>query len=169
MDGLVFLILGTLGEVAIFFAAQVPTRNGYERSFGETVGFILFMSFFFLPMMYLGLAWILNTTVIRATPDFVTQKTGPIWLRRQVKFSASGLKQFFAVAAASSNNSQTYAANSVYLIDAHDSVWRLAPGLPSSFAANQICHELEDFYGIEDQPVYGVTTDPTHPGPRPKR
>ncbi|MBS1716772.1 MAG: hypothetical protein JSS72_03450 [Armatimonadetes bacterium] len=30
----------------------------------------------------------------------------------------------------------------------------------------QICHELQDFYGLEDLPIYGITTDPAHPGPR---
>ena len=121
---------------------------------------------FTFPIIYYGLVVLFNKTRIRADRDRVIRTVGPWPVFRTVSLPALGLRQFFAISNGGSKSS-TYFANTIYAIDDQDHVWTLATALPSSFAAHQICHELEDFYRIEDVPVYGVTTDPSHPGPRP--
>jgi hypothetical protein len=116
--------------------------------------------------MYGGLALDLNRTRIVATKTCISRAIRPIPTAKGISRSSSGIKQFFAVNSAVRTSDQGYVSNAIYFIDANDHVWCLAANLPSSFAAHHICHELEDFYGIEDMDVYGVTTDPSHPGPR---
>jgi len=161
---------------AIVFASMLTAMSfmpvtsrgpyGSEERPGPSLGLIGFLALFSVPLLYYGLSALLNSTRISADRSRVTRWAGPLWTGRSVAFDVQGIQQFFSTGAVLSRNSGTYSLGTIYLIDGEGHVHPLASGLPSSFAANQIAHELEDYYGIEDMPVYGVTTDPAHPGPR---
>ncbi len=166
----VFLIcVGILLTVAGVLAGSAPLSTGEPRSKGEVIGLISLMGGFGLFVSYYGLAGTLGRTQLRADQSTISRWTGPLPWSRRVTYPAQGVKQFFAQGRTYNSTTGSSSYGSVYLIDAQDHAHLVATGLPSSFAANQVCHVLEDFYGIEDMPVYGVTTDPTHPGPRPTR
>ena len=158
------LILGLLFGFCGTAASIAPTVE--PRSLGERLFIAVIFSLLALSLLYPGLVLLLNRIQVRADRMHVVRTCGPIWCMKRIDISALGIKQFFAVSVPTVRTSQSSSAGTIYVIDAQEHVRTLATSLPSSFAANQICHELEDFYGIEDLPVYGVTTDPAHPGPR---
>ena len=162
-EGLGFVIFGLAFECVAFVTSQTPLQNGEPRSHSDFIALFVFFSVFAVPFIYIGLTTLFNTWTIIGDRTKVTSSTGPIWFGRRVTVAAGGLKQFFVSTAPHSNRSNVHA---LYVMDANDHVWTLSRSLPSYFAANQICHELADFYQIPDQPVFGVTTHPFHPGPR---
>jgi hypothetical protein len=78
--------------------------------------------------------------------------------------AAKGIQQFFTSADTSGSGSYY----GLYLIDGDSHYVRLASIFPSGFARHQVCHELQDWYGLEDLPVFGHTSLPHQPGPRSK-
>jgi len=128
------------------------------------------MSCFFGPMglllLYFGLCMALNKTTIVATRTGVKRHIGPLFVRKDLTIEASLLKQFFVSRYQSSTQTNSSYAPAIYVMDSDQHVHLFASGLPSPFASYQVQHELQDYYGLEDLPVYGVTTDPAHPGPR---
>lgn len=148
--------------VASLLAPQFPPE---AQTWGSTYGVFTLTTSVFALLVYGALHIFLNRTRIRASRSSVERTNGPIPLQRSLALHADGIQQFFALGTTSSKSS-SYSYGSVYAIDRDGLVRLIAKNLPSGFAASQICHELEDFYGIEDMEVYGVTTDPSHPGPR---
>lgn len=166
-EGFLLLALGVVLGAAGFAAASTPLKSGAER-LGSERAWILAITFLMaLPLIYFGTAYLVNRVQIRADRSRVARLFGPMACSKRFSVPTDGIQQFFAVVSSVDRSSLGMSGGSVYLMDAQGQVHPLARGLPSSFAANQVCHELEDFYGIEDKPVFGVTTDPSHPGPRP--
>jgi hypothetical protein len=165
-EGWAAIVLGILLLGAGIAASFSPLKSGEPRPAVDQIGLICFFAAVAVPLMYWGVAALLNRTRLEADASGIRRFSGPVWVGRGIKLPAQGVRQFFAVTTPSTVRTHTYSPFAVYLLDANDHVWALAVNLPSSFAAHQISHELDDFYGIEDMPVYGVTTDPAHPGPR---
>jgi len=154
----------------IFMAMAVLVAFLPSDSSDPTPAWQILLAFFLFtsPLTYIGIALLVNTSELTADKSNVTFTSGPMPQFRSKQVSSVGAKQFFALKAETASTGH-YRANAVYVIDGSDHVHLVVASLPSTFAANQICHELEDFYGIEDMEVYGVTTAPEHPGPRPSR
>jgi hypothetical protein len=164
-EGALLLIMGVALVILAATAISMPLKSGEPRAFGDKVGIMVMMSLMGLPVIYVGLVSLLNRTAIRADRQRLVCTSGPVPFQKPFRIEARGLKQFFAISVASPK-SGTYRTNTIYVMDADDRAWPITAGLPSLIAAHQICHALDDFYGLEDLPVYGVTTDPSHPGPR---
>lgn len=163
--GWILIGFGTLiGAAAI--AITLTPRFPPPESWSDQYTPLLIIGAFALLAVYSGLYHLVNRIQLIVTAQNVVRTGGPLPPNRSQELAAPDVVQFFAMQVSSARNSGSYSFNCVYALDRDHQVWLVAKNLPSGFAASQICHELEDFYGIEDMEVYGVTTDPSHPGPR---
>ncbi|HLK14636.1 MAG TPA: hypothetical protein VKT78_07500 [Fimbriimonadaceae bacterium] len=160
------LVLGLfMGLVAPLLLLLLVPQPAYEgRSGGQAAGLFMF-EFIAIPVVYGGLAFVLNRTIVVADREQIRATSGPIPAALSRHFDTKGVTQFFVRRPGSSQGQSSI--GSVYMLDAEHVAHHLLVNLPSTFAASQVVHELQDFYGLEDLEIYGVTTDPEHPGPRP--
>src|SRR5205807_1794996 len=107
---------------------------GEPRSAGDKLGLCAIFGPFALLFIYMGLSQLIDRGRIKADRKRVTCEVGPIWITKRVDIPAPGIKQFFG-----GQNSLRSQSTTIYMMDAGDMVHRLASGLPSQFAANQIC------------------------------
>lgn len=118
-------------------------------------------SIYVVPSFVWGLANLLNKTSIVATRENISMSVSPIPLAKTVVKSSLGVQQFFVRPSKTGKFSGW-----LYMMDKKSECSLISYRMSSSFAAFQICHELQDFYGLEDLPVYGQNTQPHQPGPR---
>lgn len=156
--GLVLIALGVFFALAILASTQMPLRNGTERSLGDKIGFFAVMGMLWGPLVYLGLAMILNTNKIVATKGLIVAGSWPLYVGRRSSVPSERVKQFFAM---TGTVAQTALATRVFVLDSNDQVAALSGPLPSHFAANQISRDLNEFFGIDEKPIHGVTSAPT--------
>jgi len=146
--------------IAYYMFVTTPEADGTLRTHQVDMGFAAFLGLCALPLIVGGIAGACNRAIITADKDMLTRTTRPIG--RTVVIDAGGIRQFFI----GRNATQTTLAQGLFVLDAQDHVHRLMAAFPSTIASHQICHELQDFYGLEDLPVFGQTDHPDHPGPR---
>jgi hypothetical protein len=160
-QGLGFLFLSAFFFLMFWHIATAPNpKTGGIRS-ESTLFLVVFGAIYVVPTLIIGLSNLLNQTSIVATRESLFMRTSPIPLKKVVSVSGQRLQQFFV---RSMPGKAAY--RSVYVMDGDSHCLRLASRMPSEFAAHQICHELQDFYGLEDLPVFGQNTLPYQPGPR---
>ena len=162
--GYVWVAFGFLIYLILIPLAKTPTMSGEPRSVGELLGFGAGLSLLAIPTILLGLTGAVNKTVIHADHERFTVRVIPLrWFKAKI-IAGREIQQFFVNSHVSSSTS---VFGSLYLLDGDSHTITLASTFPSRFAAHQICHELQDWYGLEDLPVFGQNTLPHQPGPRP--
>ncbi len=168
-SGVVGLVLaGIVLAIGVLLPLFPPDlADGTTRSLGDRWGIAIVFAVMGLPILYAGLAYLLNRTKIRADHNRIVVTHGPIPCIRPVVRSTVGAKQFFITTrGGSTQNSATTSIGELHMIDGENHTFKIAGNWTTQFAAHQVRHELQDFYGLEDLPVYGQTTDPAHPGVR---
>ena len=161
--GYVFVALAVILAILIWFAAASTYSSEVGSSIWPQIGFFAFLSLLtVVPMVLMGLTSALNKTTIHADHERLSVRVSPLpWVRPKI-VPGKGIQQFFSTTTASSSSAYV----GLYVIDKDSHYVRLAGTFPSGFAVHQICHELQDWYGLEDLPVYGQTDLPHQPGPR---
>jgi hypothetical protein len=162
-SGYVWLVLAGLVIVSMIYVMQAPNMNGDARGLGDIIGFSVLFGIIFVPMILGGLTAALNKTTIHADHERFLVRVGPFRWSKPKIIKASEIQQFFI---GGHSSGQASFSKSLYLLDNESHYVLLTSIFPSSFAAHQICHELLDWYGFEDLPVYGESSLPHHPGPR---
>ena len=158
LNTLMFLALGTLGLL-------VPDKPGQS-----TPPFANLMFWFFLSTMVPGMAlfaatWFINESVIRCNSQFFRIHSAPFPWVKAIEIPSERITQFFVTHSGHRNRNKW----TLYCLEADSNYRLIGQYFPSEFAAHQICHELQDWYGLEDLPVFGQNTLPHQPGPRSKK
>ena len=163
--GYVFVVLSLILLPLFWWVSAQPSMSEDVRPLAEQLrSFACFSLLINVPMMLLGLTIVLNKTMIHADHERFIVRVGPFpWIKAKI-VSAKGIQQFFSGVDASSSSGYY----GLYLIDGDSHYVRIGSVFPSGFARHQVCHELQDWYGLEDLPVFGHTDLPHQPGPRPK-
>ncbi len=163
--GYVIVVIALALLPLFWWLASQPSMSEDVRPLRETIAsFLGFSGLICLPMIIAGLTSVLNRTMIHADHERFIVRVGPFpWVRPKI-VAAKGIQQFFSSTAASNSGGFT----GLYLIDGESHYIRLSSIFPSGFAVHQICHELQDWYGLEDLPIFGQNTLPHQPGPRSK-
>lgn len=163
-SGWAAIFLGALyAALPALILASAPHRK--PQSVASVVGPLMFFELIGLAIAYYGAVHLMNRTTIVASPTSVDVTSGPLPASKSKHISGVGLKQFFVLPV--NGKRGTIVFNRVYWVSPDDVVQPMLTNL-NPFAAMQVRHELQDFYGLEDLEIYGVTTDPDHPGPRAK-
>ena len=158
LNAVMFAGIGVIGLI-------VPDKPGQV-----TPPFAHFMFWFFLTVMVPGLVtnsstWFVNKSVVHGTKETIRIHSSPFRRIKPIEFESEGITQFF-VTQSRTNNGKNW---TLYYLDRDSNYHVLGQFFASEVAAYQICHELQDFYGLEDLPVYGQNTQPHQPGPRNKQ
>lgn len=146
--------------ILMLFTPPTPDRYGrMTRPLDVWPGLVSVSALSYLTALAL---W-LNSVELVATKSELVFKHGPIFPKRR-SFDMLGIKQFFVKQPSSVGNRN--ASRGLAIIDSSDHLVTITNSFPSYHSMNQVAHELQDFYGLEDLPIYGETTHPHHPGPR---
>ncbi|MEI8281369.1 MAG: hypothetical protein WCG75_03090 [Armatimonadota bacterium] len=155
-------LVAIMMSVAAIIVVVLPEKPGQEMSQGGRLFFYIFMALA-LPSMYsYVLSCYLNRTKAHCERERITVQTWPFPWFKTFEIPAKGIKQFF-VTLSRSNSRKHW---TLYFLDADSNYRELGKYFTSEIAAFQVCHELQDFYCLEDLPVYGQNTQPHQPGPR---
>lgn len=145
------IAMGVITLLAGATSALSGNRHALPRSPQDALLFMGLMAIFGLPMIYIGLACLINRNRIEANHSELKCTVGPLWSGRPVSLPMKGVKQFFATGNPSGGQS------SIYVMDAMNEVHALSRVVPSAFAASHICHELNTYFGLEELPIHGVS------------
>lgn len=137
--GVLVLAVGALGT------ATVPDKSIFWF-------FVLLAT----PILYVSVAMIRNRTTLIADKFRLIAKSGPI--NKRILLHTEGVQQFFTHHPGATTTNGTVAYR-VYMMDADSVAHPVWSAFPSTMALHQVCHELQDFYGLEDLPVYGHPRD----------
>ena len=161
-NGVPMALSSIMLTISAVMVVVLPDKPGQEMSHDGRVFFYVLM-ILVVPTMYIYcLSCFLNRTKIHADRERLVVKTSPFpWFKRVV-IASEGITQFFVVQAR--RNSRKHWT--LYCLGPNSNYFSIGQYFPSEFAAYQICHELQDFYGLEDLPVYGQTNLPHQSGPR---
>lgn len=154
-------VFGGLGSIAVI--SMVATNLNNPSYFDPpTIGLLAFFVIGFGLFVYLGLAMILNKSRIIGDHHRLIYTHGPLYgyPQRKALHHTDGVKQFFARSYHSSSSSSTTIHGTIYMLDRDDHAHLILGVFPSHFAAAQIRHELQDFYGLEEIPIYGENPGP---------
>ena len=136
------------------------TRSGEVQTLQSMVGTGLFFALFFWPFGYLILVFALNFVTVRAAKSKLEIVNGPLPFCRTREYEAEEIIQFFVCDVRTNSNH----IDSVKLVDTEHIVRPVTDNHPSKFAALDICHSLQQFYGLEKREIYGITTHQKPPG-----
>lgn len=141
-----------------FMVLNEPLENGAPRTLGDFLVGLAILGSISVALLVAGAAFWLNKTSLTATTDILVIETSPVSFRRRQQFEAKKILRFFAyspsrVTSTKSNDNFT----AIFLMDTDQVVHRMVATLPSRFASNQVVHELQIFYCLEDLPIFGVT------------
>lgn len=150
-----------LGSLLIFSFPFLPllsvgsvTRSGEVQTLQSMVGTGLFIALFFWPLCYLSLVFAKNFVTVKATKSKLEIVNGPLPFCRTREYDAEKIIQFFVCDVRSNRT----LIDSVKLVDTEHIVRPVTDQHPSKFAALDICHSLQQFYGLEKREIYGLTT-----------
>jgi hypothetical protein len=165
-SGYVFLVMGVTILFIMVWAAFVAPGNRPDQTFGQSLTIAIVGNMVTsVPIIIYGLTMTLNRTIIHADHERFLIRVVPLgWVKSKV-VGGKKIKQFFV---GFPQNPQSSASNALFLLDDNQLYMQLSTIFPSGFAAHQICHELQDWYGLEDMPVFGQNTLPHQPGSRDK-
>lgn len=107
-----------------------------------------------MPLIYIGAAFLLNTSCLTLHLKEIQLKSRPIPFYRNRKFNVEGVQQFWMEQVGTRDT----LSFSIKALDRESHVLIVAPHIPTLIAANQIVHLLQDYYDLEYQPIYGVQT-----------
>lgn len=156
-----------LANPILFAAIGLGGLLAPEKPGQVTPPFANMMFWFFLLVLVPGmtlftLIWLVNKSVVCGSKHSMRiYSTLFPWLK-SIEFSSEGITQFFVTQVRSRNGGLF----TLYFLDANSNYRILGEHFASEIAAFQVCHQLQDFYGLEDLPVYGQNTQPHQPGPR---
>lgn len=155
-------LIAMMISVAAIMVVVLPEKPGQEMSHGGRLFFDIFMGLA-LPFMYsYVISCFLNRTKVYCEQEQITVQTWPFPWFKTFEIPAKGIKQFF-VTLSKSNSRRHW---TLYFLDADSNYRVLGRFFTSEVSAFQVCHELQDFYGLKDLQVYGQNTQPHQPGPR---
>ena len=137
-------------------------KEGVSRSADNILQLRVMTGIFVFGFVVYGLFQIFNKTKILADKIDVTCHSTLLPFLFSKSVPADGILQVFV----RPPKTKSFFGH-LYAMDKNSHCTRLTSGMPSEIAAHQICHELQDFYGLEDLPVFGQNTLPHQPGPRP--
>ena len=142
---------------AMILASMTPMRDGSERSSGDLMGIAFMTLLMDVPLLFGGLAIAINKTRIIADHHRVVIRSGPMpmYPSKPKLLHSDGVQQFFCRNISRSSSSSSGYTGGLYMMDREDHAQLILGVFPSPFAASQICHELQDFYHLEDLEVYG--------------
>lgn len=161
-SGYIFTIFSLIIFVFFWFVAHTPTVEYDHPPTSHVMGMLAFgWGCIALPSLLGGLTLLFNKTTIHADHDKIVRTVGPLPWKKPIVLRGPEISQFFVA-----SPQDGVSARTLFVLDADQYQRKLASNFPSSFAAYQICHELQDWYGLPDLPVYGHTDLPQHPGPR---
>jgi len=154
------IVLGVVFYSMLVFEASQPIKQGVPRTPENVRDLLVMSSLVFLIAITFGLFQLLNRNVIIANRSRVAKLSRPLRVRT-VEVNMNGVLQFFVRPAVT----RSFFGH-LFVMNSKSECMRLTSSAPSLAATYQICHELQDFYGLEDLPVYGQNTQPNQPGPR---
>jgi hypothetical protein len=161
-NGISMTLIGIMLTLSAVMVVVMPEKPGQEMSQGGRLWFYVFMSFALSGLYAYCLSCWLNRTKIRIDRERMIVRTSPFPWFKPVVIDSSSIQQFFiGKSPLGSRKIQT-----LFVLREGSDVQAIGHYFPSSFAAYQVCHELQDFYGLDDLPVYGQTSLPHQPGPR---
>jgi hypothetical protein len=165
-SGYIMVVIAIGLAIAVWFSGQITYQNDLGYSIWTRLGFFVGVNAITtFPLILIGLTSALNKTMIQADKERLLVRVGPIRWIKPKELKAGAIQQFFV---GGHSSGQPSISKSLYLLDQESHYVLLTSTFPSSFAAHQICHELLDWYGLEDLPVYGESSLPHNPGPRVK-
>jgi hypothetical protein len=150
--------------VLLWTIVYAPTGVNQQGNTVSNVIPVLIIACFFTPIAYMGFCYRFNTNTVIAKKDMINFAIKPLPYSRSKMFNANIIQQFY-VGKDMSGKSISYGV--LNCVDNDGTVHDIAAIFPSSNAAFQVCHELMDFYGLEEKEIYGHTNLPHHPGIRP--
>lgn len=112
-----------------------------------------------LSLAFLGAS--INRTRLSTDKKRLLRRTFPVAWPQTAVFEVAGAQQFFL-----SRGASRRVAVELFFMDRNDHAVRIGGEFPSRFAASQVVHELQDYFMLEDKEIFGITSDPSHPGPR---
>lgn len=159
--GLLLTLFGIVMCILAWFGSLVPNPSDELHPVIHVWGLFFGMSAFLgvFPILA-GIVFAFNRTIVHADHERLTARIVPFSFRKPLILRGTELSQFFIA--------PCNASLALYVMDAEHFQRILASNFPSSFAAYQVCHELQDWFGLEDLPVFGHTDLPHQPGPRSK-
>jgi hypothetical protein len=151
-----FFVIITVG---VIFS---PEKPGQEMSPTGHLGFNIAMGICLLASLIFGLGCWFNKTIVHGDHERLIVKASPFLWFKPVIIPAKTVEQFFiSRSPLGSRRSQT-----LFLLFDDSRSQAIGHYFPSTFAAYQVCHELQDWFELEDLPVFGHTSLPHQPGPR---
>ena len=160
-QGIGFVVLSIFMATIFWCIAIAPNPKTGIKPDSGFIPMAIVASIYVIPLLTFGLANLLNRTVMKATRETLSMTVRPIPVFRRKSISGEGLQQFFVRSVTGKAISR-----SIFVMDSQSHCIRFVSRMPSEFATYQICHELQDFYGLEDLAVYGQNTLPHQPSPR---
>jgi hypothetical protein len=154
--------LGVIFYAMLLWAASEPIKQGVPRTPENVRDLLVMSSVMCLIAFVCGLVQILNRNVIIANRSQIVILSRPFRVPT-VDIDTVGILQFFV----RPTMSKSFFGH-LYVMNSKSECIRLTSSAPSVAAIYQICHELQDFYELDDLPVYGQNTQPHQPGPRTK-
>ncbi|MEI8281370.1 MAG: hypothetical protein WCG75_03095 [Armatimonadota bacterium] len=165
-SGYICVAIAVLLAMVLWFVTASTSTPEMGWNIWSQLGFFFFVCLVTVfPLILMGLTSALNKTTIHADHERLIVRTAPIPWNKSRLIASKGIQQFFV---GNPVSSQSVPGRTLILIDKDSHFVRLTSSFPSGFAAHQICHELQDWYGLEDLPVFGQNTLPHQPGPRSK-
>ena len=164
--GYTFVVIGMALNILFAYTTTLPGQNDEARDLSNIVALVVSGSIVIILAACYGLTIAHNKTIMHADHDRFVVRVSPFpWYKTKL-VAAKGIQQFFVGLPTSP---QTSGHKALYLLEEESHYVLISSVFPSSFAAHQICHELQDWYGLEDLPVFGQNTLPHQPGPRGQR
>jgi len=160
-NGWALVLMGILVSGLFLVVGFVPSRYGEPRTIADAAIGIGLAVLIGVPLNYFGVAYLIGSARMEADHNVLKFSFGPFWVRRAILLPASTFLQFYVVRASTSSLSAA-----LYYLDRDEVSHPLTTLLPSQVGAFQICHELTDFYDLQEQEIFGITSAPHHPGIR---
>jgi hypothetical protein len=155
---MMFVIFAMLTVMANF----LPEKPGQEMSSTGHLVFNIAMGVSLPASLFYCLSCWFNKTQIHADHERLIVKSLTFPWFKPVVIPAKSIEQFFISRSPfGSRRSQT-----LFVLFEDSQSQAIGHYFPSSFAAYHVCHELQDWFDLEDLPVFGHTSLPHQPGPR---
>ena len=157
--GVALATIGALLALVSVPMSREPLGNGEPRSIGDVIAILLIVGGLGLSLFVGGLALILNRSTIQANSERLTYLARPIALNRPRTYDMRGVRQFYVPIRLTAEQSSSSSRSGVglYVILADDTAHLITATFRSKIALYQVQRELQEFYGLEDLPVYGQT------------
>lgn len=161
LSGILIIIGAIVFGAVILFVMQLPTSKGMPRDPSNILGLWIVGIVCVTCLTLFGVLHFVSSTLILASKDEVVCRAMPFALWKVKRIPASQIESFVV-----DNSASKRIPGQICVVDNNSQSTLVVFRAPSNESSKQICHELQDFYGLEDLPVYGQNTQPHQPGPR---